>query len=120
MWEITENGFDGTDRVFRMVVVHLSGVRKSMEDQLCLILCVKLVVMRFGPRFRWLPIGCKWSLGHQDFQKKVLAVFLTGASTQSEGVVARFTWKFLSAASYFGVPVVLLIMSFWEDPKYFP
>ena len=51
VWEITKNGYDGADLVFRIVVVRLSGVRKSMEDQLCLILCVKLVVMRFGPWF---------------------------------------------------------------------
>ena len=47
-------------------------------------------------------------------------LFRTGASTQSEGVVARFAWQFLSTASYFGVPVVLLTMSFWAKPKYFP
>ena len=41
-------------------------------------------------------------------------------STQSVGVVAHFAWQFLSAASYFGVPVVLLTMSFWEEPKHFP
>ena len=41
VWEIAENVFDSADRVFLMVVVHLSGMRKSMEDQLCLILCVK-------------------------------------------------------------------------------
>ena len=26
--------------------------------------------------------------------------------------------KFLSAASYFGIPVVLLTMSFWDEPNY--
>ena len=91
-----------------------------MEDQLCLILCVKLVVMIFGPRFQWLPIGCRWSLGHQEFQKIVLGLFLTSVSTQSKGFVAHFAWQFLSVANYFGVPVVLLTMSFWVDPKYFP
>ena len=35
VWEITESGFDGADQVFQMVVVHLLGVRKIMEDQLC-------------------------------------------------------------------------------------
>ena len=37
VWEITENGFNGADRVFRMVMVCLLGMRKSVEDQLCLI-----------------------------------------------------------------------------------
>ena len=76
--------------------------------------------MMFGPQFQWLPIGCRWSLGHQDCQKTMLGFFLTGVSTQSEGVVACFAWQFLSATSYFGVPVVLLTMSFWAEPKYFP
>ena len=84
-----------------------------------LILNVQLVVMIIGPLFQWLPIGCRWSLSHQDFQKTALGFFLTGVSTQSEGVIARFGWKFLSVASYFGVPMVLLTMSFWENPKYF-
>ena len=50
----------------------------------------------------------------------MLGFFLMGVSTQSMGVIACFTWKLLSVASYFGVPVVLLTMSFWVDPKYFP
>ena len=95
-----------------MVVVRLLGVRKIMEDQLCLIWCMKLVGMKFGPQFQWLPIGCRWSLGHQYFQKTALVFFLTGVSTQLEGVIARFAWQFLSAASYFGVPVIFLTMSF--------
>ena len=57
VWEITKNSFDGTDQVFQMVVVHLLGMRKIMEDQLCLLLCMKLVGMRFEPRFQWLNIG---------------------------------------------------------------
>ena len=36
------------------------------------------------------------------------------------GVVALFTWKVLSMASYFRVLVVLLTMSFRAIPKYFP
>ena len=83
-------------------------------------LCINLVGMIFGPQFQWLPIGCRWSLGHQDFQKIALGVFLMCVSAQSVGAVARFAWKFLSAASYFGVLVVLLTMSFWVEPKYFP
>ena len=120
VWEIAENSFDSVSLMSRMVVVHLLGVRKSVDDQLCLILCVKLVVMRFGPQFLWLPIGYRWSLSHQDGQKTVLGFFLTGVSTQSKGVLAHFAWQFLSAASYFGVPMVLLTMSFWAEPKYFP
>ena len=57
MWEITESGFDGANQVFQMVVVCLLGVKKIVEDQLCSLLCMKLVGMRFGPRFQWLPIG---------------------------------------------------------------
>ena len=36
------------------------------------------------------------------------------------GVAALFSWQVLSMASYFKVPVVLLIMSFRAMPKYFP
>ena len=57
MWEIIESGFNGADQVFQMVVVCLLGVRRIMEDPLCLIWCMKLVGMKFGPRFQWLPIG---------------------------------------------------------------
>ena len=57
VWAITKSGFDGADQVFQMVVVHLLGVRKIMEDQLCSLLCMKLVDMSFGPRFQWIPIG---------------------------------------------------------------
>ena len=57
VWDTIESGFDGSDQVFQMVVVRLLGVRKIMEDQLCSLLCMKLVVVKFGPRFQWLPIG---------------------------------------------------------------
>ena len=57
VWDITESGFDGADQVFQMVVVCLLGVRKIMEDQLCSLLCMKLVGMGFGPWFQWIPIG---------------------------------------------------------------
>ena len=83
-------------------------------------LYVKMVVMIFGPRFQWLPIGCRWSLGHQECQKTTLGFFITGVSTQSVRVIARFSWKFLSVASYFVVLVVLLTMSSKSDPKCFP
>ena len=49
--EISESGFDGADQVFQMVVVHLLGMRKIVEHQLCSLLCMKLVGMRFGPLF---------------------------------------------------------------------
>ena len=49
VWEITESSFDYVDQVFQMVVVRLLGMRKIVEDQLCLLLCMKLVGMRFGP-----------------------------------------------------------------------
>ena len=34
------------------------------------------------------------------------------SATQLVGVVARFAWQFLLVASYFGVPMILLTMSF--------
>ena len=49
VWEIAESGFDGADQVFQMMVVRLLGVRKIVEDQLCSLLCMKLVVVKFGP-----------------------------------------------------------------------
>ena len=49
VWEIIKSGFNGADQVFQMVVVRLLGVRKIVEDQLCSLLCMKLVCMRFGP-----------------------------------------------------------------------
>ena len=120
VWDIAKKGYNNVDWVFQMVVVFLLGMRRSVEDQLCFLVCMKLVGIKFGPRFQWLPTSWRWSLGHQDCQKTALGLFLMGNSTQSEGVFAHFTWQFLSTASYFGVPVVLLIMSFWENPKYFP
>ena len=119
VWEIAKNGFDGVGLVSQMVVVHLLGVRKSVGDQLCYMF-IKLMGMMFGPQFQWLPIGYRWSLGHQDYQKTTLGFFLMGVSTRSVGVIAYFAWRFLSTTGYFGVPVVLLIMSFRVKPKYFP
>ena len=46
-------------------------------------------------------------------------VFLTDGNLNLVGVVALFAWQVLSMASYFGVPVVLLTMSFRAMPKYF-
>ena len=48
-------------------------------------------------------------------------VFVIGGNLVNlVGVVALFTWHVLLITNYFGVPVVLLIMSFREKPKYFP
>ena len=55
VWDIDKDGYDSVDLVFQMVVVRLLGVRKIMEDQLCLLWCMKLVGMKFGPRFQWIP-----------------------------------------------------------------
>ena len=33
--EVVENRLDGVSSMFRMVVVHLLGMRKSVGDQLC-------------------------------------------------------------------------------------
>ena len=47
-------------------------------------------------------------------------VFLTdGNLVNLVGVVAIFAWQVLSMASYFGVPVVPLTMSFRAMPEYF-
>ena len=49
------------------------------------------------------------------------SVFLMGGNLVNQvGVVALFAWKVLSMDSYFRVPMVLLVMSFRENPKYFP
>ena len=56
-WEFAKNGFYGVGSTSRMVVVHLLGVRKIMKDQLCSLLCMKLVGMIFAPQFQWIPIG---------------------------------------------------------------
>ena len=47
-------------------------------------------------------------------------LFPDGNVSQSVGVIARFTWKFLLGAIKFGVPMLLLTMIFWAEPKYFP
>ena len=41
-------------------------------------------------------------------------------SSQSVVVITCFASQLLSAAIYFGVPVVLLTMSLRAEPKYFP
>ena len=57
VWEIAESNFNDADQVFQMVLICLLGMRKIMEDQLCSLLCMKLVGMRFGAHFKWIPIG---------------------------------------------------------------
>ena len=51
---------------------------EEREGSILLSLNVKLVVMIIGPLFQLLPIGCRWSLDHQDCQKTVLGFFLLG------------------------------------------
>ena len=46
-------------------------------------------------------------------------LFPHGSASQSVGSLPISLGN-SSAASYFGVLVVLLIMSFWAEPKYFP
>ena len=48
------------------------------------------------------------------------AIGISLRNTQSVGAIACFAWQLLSMASYLGVPVVLLTMSFWAEPNYFP
>ena len=49
-----------------------------------------------------------------------LVFLIDGNLVNLVGVIALFAWKVLSMASYFGVPVVLLTMSFRAMPKYSP
>ena len=50
----------------------------------------------------------------------LLVFLMDGNLVNLMGVVALFAWQVLSMASYFGVLVVLLTMSFRAMPKYFP
>ena len=61
---------------------------------------LKLIITLLGTTTLGLPHG--WELVNQV------------------GVVALFAWQVLSMASYFGVPVVLITISFRVMPKYFP
>ena len=72
---------------------------EECEGSIVLDLCIKLVEIIFST--------------------SVSMAFPHVCSTQSVGVVACFTWQFFSADNYFGVPMVLLTMSFWDEPKYF-
>ena len=96
------------------------------------------------PRYIRLPIGSKvvtqpprmsraWILGQYPSlhsagktanllatNNSSLVFLASGNLVNPVGVVSLFAWQVLSLASYFGVPVVLLIMSFRAKPKYFP
>ena len=98
-----------------------SPLRREQEHEgsIVLDLCMKLVEMIF-----WTPISmASYWLQVVTRPLRLLEdsawIFSHGRSTQSVGVVSHFTWQFLLAASYFGVLVVLLTMSFLENPKYF-
>ena len=47
-------------------------------------------------------------------------IFPHRSASQLVGVIVHFAWQFLSTAGYFGVPMVLLTMSFWAEHKCFP
>ena len=55
-----------------------------------------------------------------DKKDRYLVFVTDGNLVNLVGVLALFAWQVLSMASYFGVPVVLLTMSFRAMPKYFP
>ena len=55
-----------------------------------------------------------------DKNENSLVFLMDGNLVNLVGVIALFTWQFLSMTSYFGVPVVLLIMSIRAMPKFFP
>ena len=99
------------------MVDRLSSVRKNVGDQLC-------QVVKYGNDFWTLVLMDSYWLQVVAQPPRLLEdnawIFPHGSASQLVGVVARFAWQFLSAASYFGVPMVLLTMSFWEEPKYFP
>ena len=65
-----------------------------------------------------LPIGSK--IVTRPPRMDSLVFLIGGYLVNPVGVVALFAWQVLSMASYFGVPVVLLTMSFRAIPKYFP
>ena len=67
-------------------------------------LYVKLVVMIFGPRFQWLPIGCRWSLGHQDCQKTALGFFLMGVLLNKWGSLPFSLGNFSQGPATLGFP----------------
>ena len=96
------------------------------------------------PKYIWLPKSSRESLDHQgcltacilgEFPSlhgagkpanrlakynSSLVFLMDGNVVNLVGVVSLFAWQVLSMASYFGVPVVLLTMSFRVMPKYFP
>ena len=66
------------------MVDHLLGMRKSIEDQLCL-------VGRSGgdvldPSFNGFLLAFRWSLSHQEFQETTLGFFLTGVLVNRWGL----------------------------------
>ena len=103
-----------------MVLVHLLGMRKIVEDQLFLLVCMKLVGMKFGPLFQWFPSGLQVVTWPPRLQEESTWLFRHMHSSQSVGVIAHFSWQLLSLTICFGVPVVLLTMIFKEYPKHFP
>ena len=66
-----------------------SALRREEEHEGSIVsdLYVKMVVMIFGPQFQSLPIGFRWSLGHQDCQKIALGFFLTGVLLNRWGLL---------------------------------
>ena len=90
------------------------------EGLIVLDLCIKLVEMIF-----WTPVSMAsyWLqvvTRPPRLPEDSAWLFPHGSATQSVGFVAYFAWQFLLAASYFGVPVIILTMCFWVEPNYFP
>ena len=120
--KVTNNGLNDVGLMTQTVVVRLLGVRKNMGDQLCLICMSKM--LKYGDDF-WTPVlmASYWLqvvTRPPRLPEDSAWLFPHGSASQSVGVIAHFAWQFLSTASNFGVPMVLLTMSFWDEPKYFP
>ena len=77
---------------------------EEREGSIVSYLYVKVVVMIFGPHFQWLPIGFRWSLGHQDFQKIVIGFFLMGVLVNRWGSLAVSLGNFSQWQATLGFP----------------
>ena len=71
------------------MVDRLLGVRKSVGDQLCLVVCQ---VVKYGSDvldlgFSGFLLAFMWSLGHQYYQETSLGFYLTGVLVNRWGLL---------------------------------
>ena len=87
------------------------GLVDSLEHQCCLTTCVlgQYPSLHDSSKTdnRFATNKMSWLSSHVELVNQI-------------GFVALFTWQVHSMANYFGVPVVLLIMSVRAMPKHFP